>query len=196
MRARIELSLKWHALITQDLPLLTHGFGIYPAGMQPAAASHLLKTILPGKTVFGKRNLGIFLEYISVRGFCLFGNFTACRNACAQASCGLPLQGEPLARHASVCMPSEESHIPASYNSECLDLRNDEDATSDGIRNRAVSLPRHSPLYKLGPREYSSEWDELRNRRMLIYWCPVFFNVCAAFHVHERSLPRWRDSGS
>ena len=49
---------------SQDLPLLTHGFGTYPAGMQPAAAAHLLKTILPGKTVFGKNDcaLSLFLS--------------------------------------------------------------------------------------------------------------------------------------
>lgn len=40
----------------QTLPLLTHAFGAYPAGMQPAAAHHLLKTVLPGRTVFGERS--------------------------------------------------------------------------------------------------------------------------------------------
>eukprot|EP00752_Nemacystus_decipiens_P004426 g4040.t2 len=36
----------------RTLPLLTHAFGVYPAGMQAAAAHHLLKTVLPGRTVF------------------------------------------------------------------------------------------------------------------------------------------------
>eukprot|EP00903_Cladosiphon_okamuranus_P017120 g15773.t1 len=36
----------------RTLPLLTHAFGDYPAGMQAAAAHHLLNTVLPGRTVF------------------------------------------------------------------------------------------------------------------------------------------------
>lgn len=37
----------------QDLPLLTHAFHVYPAGMQPATARHLLETVLPGTSVMG-----------------------------------------------------------------------------------------------------------------------------------------------
>lgn len=52
------LALFAHPLLlghaNQGFPLLTHAFHQYPAGMQPATASHLLKTVLPGKSVLGK----------------------------------------------------------------------------------------------------------------------------------------------
>lgn len=55
---------------SQALPLLTHAFGAYPAGMQPSAAHHLLKTILPGRTVFGEIKM-------------LFCQFQICRTSTA-----------------------------------------------------------------------------------------------------------------
>ncbi|CAM9177461.1 unnamed protein product, partial [Hapterophycus canaliculatus] len=48
------LRLQWSygfPFTPKDLPLLTHAFHAYPAGMQPATARHLLTTILPGKSV-------------------------------------------------------------------------------------------------------------------------------------------------
>lgn len=41
---------------TQELPVLTHAFFPYPAGMQPATAHHLLETVLTGRSVLGERH--------------------------------------------------------------------------------------------------------------------------------------------
>ncbi|CAN0004844.1 unnamed protein product [Scytosiphon promiscuus] len=48
------LRLQWSygfPFTPKDVPVLTHAFHPYPAGMQPATARHLLMTILPGEAV-------------------------------------------------------------------------------------------------------------------------------------------------